>query len=153
RPRAGGAPILVLRKPVLLALLLLALVAGPSPVLTASPPAALPFGASAGQPAAADPAGDAASAGQPAAADPAGDAASAELAAPAPALSPTPIPPFALITATPAPSPTGALAAPGTPTIAVDPWNGAITLTWTPSLGPIVTKYLIVINDSAESQR
>jgi len=131
--------VLVLRKPVLFALLLLALVAGPSPVLTASPPVALPFGASASQ---------------PAGAEPAGDAASAELAATAaPTLSATPVPTFALITATPAPSPTGALTAPGTPTIAVDPWNGAITLTWTPSLGPIVTSYLIVINESVESQR
>ncbi len=73
-------------------------------------------------------------------------------AAPSGAGTPLAFPTLTLTTATPAPTATGTIPAPGNPVAAIDPMNGAVTLTWT-APAAMVRAYLIVVNESNGTQR
>ncbi|HZU04899.1 MAG TPA: fibronectin type III domain-containing protein [Chloroflexota bacterium] len=62
-------------------------------------------------------------------------------------------PTVVLSTATPVPTPTGAIPAPTGVSAAVNPFNGAITISWTPPPGAMVAAYQIVVNEPDGTQR
>jgi len=65
---------------------------------------------------------------------------------------PLAFPTLTITTATPAPTATGTIPAPGSPAVAIDPFNGAVTLTWT-APAAMVRAYLVVVNESNGTQR
>jgi hypothetical protein len=70
----------------------------------------------------------------------------------APGTTASPLATQALTTATAAPSPTGSIPAPTGVTAAINPFDGAVTLSWT-APAAMVTAYLIVVNEPDGTQR